>query len=165
MLVSRLWLKAARRSWALWCVMFAGSSWILAGRLREVSVITVCSCIGGLGVGLLRRRRGEPCELNMVLTPSGVWRRGLSLSSDWVSRCVSWSWPGSSIRRTRLRTHCVRNRTGRNRMRIPRWGVLLCADKNDAVVRFSLPENNQTILTSRYQLYLPAEEQLAAELR
>ena len=44
-------------------------------------------------------------------------------------------------------------------------GVLLCADKNDAVVRFSLPENNQTILTSRYQLYLPAEEQLAAELR
>ena len=47
----------------------------------------------------------------------------------------------------------------------PTMGVLLCADKNDAVVRFSLPENNQTILTSRYQLYLPAEEQLAAELR
>ena len=47
----------------------------------------------------------------------------------------------------------------------PTVGVLLCADKNDAVVRFSLPENNQTILTSRYQLYLPAEEQLAAELR
>ncbi|MCL2788206.1 MAG: PDDEXK nuclease domain-containing protein [Micrococcales bacterium] len=47
----------------------------------------------------------------------------------------------------------------------PTVGVLLCADKNDAVVRFSLPEGNTTILASRYQLYLPTEDQLAAELR
>ena len=35
----------------------------------------------------------------------------------------------------------------------PTIGILLCADKNDAVVKFSLPENNQSIVTSKYQLY------------
>jgi hypothetical protein len=44
-------------------------------------------------------------------------------------------------------------------------GILLCADKNDAVVKITLPENNQTIVANRYQLYLPTEEQLLAELK
>lgn len=44
-------------------------------------------------------------------------------------------------------------------------GVLLCADKNDAVVKFSLPENNRSILASKYQLYLPTEQQLLDELK
>jgi predicted nuclease of restriction endonuclease-like (RecB) superfamily len=47
----------------------------------------------------------------------------------------------------------------------PTIGILLCADKNDAVVKITLPENNQTIVASRYQLYLPTEEQLLAELK
>ena len=47
----------------------------------------------------------------------------------------------------------------------PTIGVLLCADKNDAVVRFSLPEDNETILASRYELVLPSADQLAAELK
>jgi predicted nuclease of restriction endonuclease-like (RecB) superfamily len=47
----------------------------------------------------------------------------------------------------------------------PTIGILLCADKNDAVVRISLPENNQTIVASKYQLYLPSEEQLLEELK
>ena len=47
----------------------------------------------------------------------------------------------------------------------PTIGILLCADKNDAVVRFSLPENNKTIVASKYQLYLPSEEQLKEEVR
>jgi len=42
----------------------------------------------------------------------------------------------------------------------PTIGILLCADKNDAVVKFSLPENNQSIIASKYHLYLPSEEQL-----
>jgi len=46
----------------------------------------------------------------------------------------------------------------------PTIGVLLCADKNDIVVRYSLPENNQQIFASKYQLYLPTEEVLAAEV-
>jgi predicted nuclease of restriction endonuclease-like (RecB) superfamily len=47
----------------------------------------------------------------------------------------------------------------------PTVGILLCAAKNDALVRYSLPEDNRTILASRYQLYLPTEDQLLAELR
>lgn len=43
-------------------------------------------------------------------------------------------------------------------------GVLLCADKNNAVVKFSLPENNNTILASQYKLILPSEEQLIQEI-
>lgn len=44
-------------------------------------------------------------------------------------------------------------------------GILLCADKNNAVVKYSLPENNNSILANQYQLYLPTEEQLLTELR
>lgn len=47
----------------------------------------------------------------------------------------------------------------------PTIGILLCADKNDAVVKYSLPENNNSILASQYQLYLPTEEQLLTEIR
>jgi len=46
----------------------------------------------------------------------------------------------------------------------PSIGILLCADKNDAVVRFSLPENQKNILASKYELYLPTEEQLLAAI-
>lgn len=46
----------------------------------------------------------------------------------------------------------------------PTIGILLCADKNNAVVKFSLPENNKTILTSQYKLYLPSEETLINEV-
>lgn len=47
----------------------------------------------------------------------------------------------------------------------PAIGILLCTDKNDTVVKISLPENNQTILASKYQLYLPSEEVLLRELK
>jgi hypothetical protein len=47
----------------------------------------------------------------------------------------------------------------------PTIGILLCADKNDAVVRISLPADNQTIVASKYQLYLPTQQQLLAEVR
>jgi predicted nuclease of restriction endonuclease-like (RecB) superfamily len=47
----------------------------------------------------------------------------------------------------------------------PTIGVLLCADKNDAVVRYTLPENNTQLFASKYQLHLPTEQQLADEIR
>ncbi len=47
----------------------------------------------------------------------------------------------------------------------PTIGVLLCADKNDAVVKYSLPLNNQQIFASKYQLHLPTEAQLLAEVQ
>lgn len=47
----------------------------------------------------------------------------------------------------------------------PTIGVLLCADKNDAVVKFSLPEDNKKIVASQYKLILPTEEQLLNEIK
>jgi predicted nuclease of restriction endonuclease-like (RecB) superfamily len=44
-------------------------------------------------------------------------------------------------------------------------GILLCARKNDEVVKFTLPENNKNIIASRYQLYLPTEQQLIDEIK
>lgn len=46
----------------------------------------------------------------------------------------------------------------------PTIGILLCTEKNDTVVRLALPENNNTILARKYQLYLPTEEQLRTEI-
>jgi predicted nuclease of restriction endonuclease-like (RecB) superfamily len=47
----------------------------------------------------------------------------------------------------------------------PTLGLILCTDKNEAVCKYVLGKGNQSIFTSRYQLHLPTEEQLAAELR
>lgn len=38
-------------------------------------------------------------------------------------------------------------------------------DKNDAVVRYTLSKSNQQIFASRYQLYLPTEDELRTELQ
>jgi predicted nuclease of restriction endonuclease-like (RecB) superfamily len=47
----------------------------------------------------------------------------------------------------------------------PTLGLILCTDKNDAVVRFVLDEEDQSIFASRYKLHLPTEEELQAELK
>ncbi|PZV83913.1 putative nuclease of restriction endonuclease-like (RecB) superfamily [Algoriphagus aquaeductus] len=47
----------------------------------------------------------------------------------------------------------------------PTLGILLCADKNNSMVKYALPENNRTIFASSYQLYLPSEKQLLEELK
>ncbi len=47
----------------------------------------------------------------------------------------------------------------------PPIGILLCADKNDSVVRYTLSEDNKQIFTSKYMLYLPTEEELQKEIK
>lgn len=47
----------------------------------------------------------------------------------------------------------------------PTIGILLCTDKNDAVVKISLPQNNNSIVAHKYQLYLPTEQLLIDELK
>jgi len=47
----------------------------------------------------------------------------------------------------------------------PSVGILLCAAKNDSLVRITLPEDNAQILASQYQLYLPSEEALLEEIK
>ena len=46
----------------------------------------------------------------------------------------------------------------------PTIGILLCTEKDDTVVKMTLPEDNKTILASEYQLYLPTTEQLVNEV-
>jgi predicted nuclease of restriction endonuclease-like (RecB) superfamily len=46
----------------------------------------------------------------------------------------------------------------------PPIGIVLCAHKSDAVVRYTLPEGNNQIFASKYKLYLPTEEELVEEL-
>ena len=43
-------------------------------------------------------------------------------------------------------------------------GIVLCSDKNDAMVRITLPDDHAQILAARYQMYLPTEDELRAEL-
>jgi predicted nuclease of restriction endonuclease-like (RecB) superfamily len=47
----------------------------------------------------------------------------------------------------------------------PPIGIILCSDKNEAVVHYTLPEGNTQIFASRYKLYLPTEDELAAEVQ
>lgn len=46
----------------------------------------------------------------------------------------------------------------------PTIGILLCTQKNDTLVRMTLPEDNKTILASEHRLYLPTTEQLVKEI-
>jgi RecB family endonuclease NucS len=47
----------------------------------------------------------------------------------------------------------------------PTVGILLCASKNNEMVKMALPEDNKNILASQYKLILPTEKQLLAEIR
>lgn len=43
-------------------------------------------------------------------------------------------------------------------------GIILCADKSESVVKYTLPEGNNQIFASKYKLYMPSEEELKQEL-
>ncbi|HUQ01545.1 MAG TPA: PDDEXK nuclease domain-containing protein, partial [Kofleriaceae bacterium] len=43
-------------------------------------------------------------------------------------------------------------------------GIVLCSQKNDTMVKITLPEDNDQILAATYLRYLPTEAELAAEL-
>ncbi len=47
----------------------------------------------------------------------------------------------------------------------PTLGLILCTDKNDAVVRYTLGPEQKKIFASRYKLHLPTEAELKAEMR
>ena len=46
----------------------------------------------------------------------------------------------------------------------PPIGIILCADKSDTLVRYTLPLDNTQIYASKYMLYLPREEELRKEI-
>lgn len=43
-------------------------------------------------------------------------------------------------------------------------GIILCADKSQSVVKYTLPQGNNQIFASKYKLYMPTEEELTLEL-
>ena len=47
----------------------------------------------------------------------------------------------------------------------PTVGILLCTAKNDLIAKITLPEDNTNILTSKYELYLPSENDLIEEIK
>ena len=47
----------------------------------------------------------------------------------------------------------------------PPIGIVLCADKSESIVKYTLPENETQIFASKYKLYLPSEEELSQELQ
>jgi len=46
----------------------------------------------------------------------------------------------------------------------PTVGIILCAQKDESVVRYSVLEGHEQLFASKYQLILPSEEELRAEL-
>jgi predicted nuclease of restriction endonuclease-like (RecB) superfamily len=46
----------------------------------------------------------------------------------------------------------------------PTIGIILCTDKDHTVVKYSVLNDNENLFVSKYQLYLPSEEELKAEL-
>jgi predicted nuclease of restriction endonuclease-like (RecB) superfamily len=46
----------------------------------------------------------------------------------------------------------------------PSIGLILCSDKNETMVRYTLLEDSKQIFASKYKLYLPTEEELKTEL-
>ena len=47
----------------------------------------------------------------------------------------------------------------------PPIGIVLCADKSESIVKYTLPEDNTQIFASKYMTYLPTEQELKKELR
>lgn len=46
----------------------------------------------------------------------------------------------------------------------PTIGLVLCTEKNDAMVKYTLGEKAKQIFASKYQFHLPTEEELEAEI-
>lgn len=47
----------------------------------------------------------------------------------------------------------------------PTIGIVLCSDKNDTMVKYSVLSDNDRLFASKYMPYLPTEEELKKELK
>ena len=46
----------------------------------------------------------------------------------------------------------------------PTIGIILCAEKDDTVVKYSVLNDNKKLFASKYKAYLPSEQELKKEL-
>ena len=44
-------------------------------------------------------------------------------------------------------------------------GIVLCADKSDSIVKYTLSKNETQVFASKYKAYLPSEEELLSEIK
>ena len=44
-------------------------------------------------------------------------------------------------------------------------GIVLCADKRDSIVKYTLSKNETQVFASKYKAYLPIEEELLSEIK
>lgn len=47
----------------------------------------------------------------------------------------------------------------------PTIGLILCTEKNDTMVKYTLGEKSKRIFASKYQFHLPTEKELEKELK
>ncbi len=45
------------------------------------------------------------------------------------------------------------------------YGILLCANKDQSVVSYSVPHESEQLFASKYRLVLPSEDELRQELK
>ncbi|MEA3514112.1 MAG: PDDEXK nuclease domain-containing protein, partial [Nanoarchaeota archaeon] len=46
----------------------------------------------------------------------------------------------------------------------PTIGLILCSDKNEAMVKYTLLNEKKSVFASKYKLYLPTEKELKEEI-
>ena len=46
----------------------------------------------------------------------------------------------------------------------PTLGIILCADTDSDIAKFSILQGNEQLFASKYTLYLPSKEELRAEI-
>lgn len=46
----------------------------------------------------------------------------------------------------------------------PTIGIILCSEKNETIVKYSILEESKQIFASKYMLYMPTEEELKREI-
>jgi hypothetical protein len=47
----------------------------------------------------------------------------------------------------------------------PTIGIVLCKERDDFVVKYTLPKDNKQIFAKQYQLYLPKKEELIEQIK
>src|SRR6185436_19487826 len=47
----------------------------------------------------------------------------------------------------------------------PTIGIILCSEKNETIVKYSVLKESRQLFASKYKLYLPSEKELIAELK
>ena len=52
----------------------------------------------------------------------------------------------------------------RNEGDSPTIGIILCSEKEETVVKYSILNGNEQLFATKYRLYLPTEEELVAEI-